>query len=107
MINFIKTYNYQNLIGIPPCFKNPENIDLLFTNSPYSFQSSGVTKTGLSYFHKMTVAVVTVSFHKIKRKYLNYRKYNSFSNERYTEDLVSELSKEKLITNFECLCHYS
>lgn len=82
MMNFIESYNLRNLIRMPSCFKNPENlscIDLLLTNSPYSFQSMHVTETDLSYFHKMTVAVMKVSFHKIKYKYLNYRRYNLLS----------------------------
>ena len=43
------------LLKIGSCFKNPENpscIDLILTNSPYTFQNSCVIETGLTYFHK-------------------------------------------------------
>ena len=80
------------------CFKNVENpscFDLVLTNPPDNFQSTCVVYTGLPDFHKMNEDI----FRKMKPKYLNYRKYKSFSNERSTEDLVSELSKENFNRN--------
>ena len=72
--DFCKSYNLKNLVRVPTCFKNPENlscIDLILTNSAYSFQSSCATETGLSDFHKMTVAVMKESFQK-KNEAKNY-----------------------------------
>ena len=46
-------YGLKNLIKVPNYHKNPPNpscIDLILTNSPLSFQSSGVIETGLSDF---------------------------------------------------------
>ena len=43
----------MSLIKDPTCFKNPRNpscIDLISTNSPYSFQNSCVIETGVSDF---------------------------------------------------------
>ena len=88
MEDFCKSYNLKSLVRVPTCFKNPENpscIDLILTNSPYSFQSSCVIETGLSHFHKITVAVMKVSFQKIKPKIITYRNYKLFSNELYTK----------------------
>ena len=51
MKDFCKSYNLKSLVRVPTCFKDPENpscIDLILTNSPFSFQSSCVIKTGLS-----------------------------------------------------------
>ena len=43
-------------------------IDLILTNNPNpnSSQKAGVTKTDLSYFHKMTVTLMKATFQKLK-----------------------------------------
>ena len=79
------------MVRVPTCFKNPENplcIDLTMVNSPYSFQSSCFIETGVTDFHKMTVAAVKASFQKMKPKIITYRNCKLFSNELYREDLV-------------------
>ena len=86
MKNFCKSCNLKNLIRVLTCLKNPENpscIDLILTSSPYSFQSSCVIGTGLSDFHKMTVAGIKASFQKMKPKIITYRNYKLLSNELY------------------------
>ena len=58
MKTFSESYTLSSLIKEPPCYKNPQNpscIDLILTNSPYSFQNSCVIETGLSDFQMMTV----------------------------------------------------
>ena len=97
-----KSYNLKSLVRVPTCFKNPENpscIDLILTNSPYFFQSSCVIETGLSGFHKMTVAVIKASFQKLKPKIISFRNYKLFSNELYKKDLVFGLSNESFQFN--------
>ena len=82
---FCESYNFKSLIKDPTCFKNPENpscIDLILTNSPYSFQNSCVIETGLSDFHKMTVSVMKTTFQKLKPKIVNYRDYSGFFSEK-------------------------
>ena len=47
---FCEPHRLKSLIKDPACFKNPENpscIDLILTNSPYSFQNSCVIENGL------------------------------------------------------------
>ena len=66
---FCDSYEFKNLIKDGTCYKNPENpscIDVILTNNPNSFQNSGVIKTGLSDFHKMTVTVMKTTFGKLK-----------------------------------------
>ena len=58
MRTFSESYTLSSLIKEPTCYKNPQNtscLDLILTNSPYSFQSSCVIETGLSDFQMMTV----------------------------------------------------
>ena len=76
-------YGLKNLIKVPTCYQNPQNpscIDLILTNSPLSFQSSGVIETGLSDFHKMTVTVIGTNFQKLDPKIIRYRDYRKYCN---------------------------
>ena len=54
MESFCESYRFTSLIEAPTCSRNPENpscIDLVLTNSPYSFQNSSVIDTNLLDFH--------------------------------------------------------
>ena len=53
---FCNLYSLKNLIKKPTCFKYPDNpkvIDLLLTNRPRNFCTSGTLETGISDFHKL------------------------------------------------------
>ena len=81
---FCDSYEFKNLIKDATCYKNPENpscIDLILTNNPNSFQNSGVIKTGLSEFHKMTLTVMKTTLEKLKPNIIYYRDYRKFSND--------------------------
>ena len=99
---FCKNYGLKNLIRQPTRCKTPSNpvcIDLILTNVPRSFQSTCVVETGLSDFHLMTLTVMRKSFKKYQLKIINYRSYKNFSNEKYKETLIDNLSKENVINN--------
>ena len=69
MKTFCESYALYSLIKEPTCYKNPQNpscIDLILTNSPYSFQISSVIETGLSDFHMMAVTVMKTTYEKLK-----------------------------------------
>ena len=70
---FCESYGLKNLIKVPTCYKNPQNpscIDLIVTNSPLSFLSSGVIETGLSGFYKMAVTSMKITFQKLRLNFL-------------------------------------
>ena len=51
MRDFCNTYNLQNIIKEPTCFKsveNPKTIDLILTNRYTSFHTSIAIETGIS-----------------------------------------------------------
>ena len=77
METFCESYGLKNLIKVPTCYKNPQKpscIDLILTNSPLSFQSSGVIETGLSDFHKMTVTrIVQTCFRMVLDEIIYWR----------------------------------
>ena len=103
---FCELYGLKNLIKEPTCFKNPQNpssIDLILTNNPSSFLKSHVIETGLSDFHKMTVAVMKTTFQKLAPKIIHYRDYKNFCNDSFRQVLLSKLSKENINPNSDGL----
>ena len=81
MQSFCELYRFKSLIKDPTCFKNPENpscIDLILTDSPYSFQNSCVIETDPSDFHKMIVSVMKTTFQKLKPRIVQYRDCSNF-----------------------------
>ena len=56
---------------------------LIITTRPKSFQNSVTVETGLSDFHKMTLAVMKVFYNKRKRNIVTYRNYKHFSNKAF------------------------
>ena len=71
MNDFCGSYNLSSLIREAACYKNPENpscIDIFLTNSPNSFQNSGVVETDLSDFHRMIVTAMKTPFRRLRLK---------------------------------------
>ena len=53
------TYYLKSLIKVSTCYKSSDKrtrIDFILTDSPRQFQATLTLETGLSDFHKMTVA---------------------------------------------------
>ena len=106
METFCDNYNLTSLIKQPTCYKNPNNptcIDLILTNTPRSFQTTCVIKTGLSDFYSMKLIVMKKSFGKFHTRLINYWSYKNSSNEAFRECLLRKLSKEVFANNNEGL----
>ena len=96
MENFCETYNLQNLIKDPTCYKNPTNpssIDVMLTNKKLSFQNSMTVETGLSDFHKMTVTVMKRYFKKKDPVTIVYRDLKSFDGLKFRDEIREKLEK--------------
>ena len=94
MMEFSDIYNLKDLVKAPTCFKNynkPSSIDLMLTNRYRSFLKTSVIETGLSDFHKMTVAIMKTTFRKGPPKIITYREFKNFSNELFISELLSIL----------------
>ena len=94
---FLCDYDAKNIVKDKTCFKNIENpscIDLIITNSIYSFQNTKAITTGLSDFHKMVVTVLKTTFQKSKPREIIYRDYSKFNEQTFRENL-----KEPFIEN--------
>ena len=102
MKSFCESYTLSSLIKEPTCYKNPQNpscINLILTNSRYSFQNSFAIETGLSDFHKMTVTVMKTTYEKLKPRITNYRDYKNFCNDTFRQKLLEKLATESIKTN--------
>ena len=92
----------ESLIKVLTCFTNPENsscIDLILTNSTYSFRKFCVLETGLSDFHKMIVSVMKTTFQELKLRIVQNRDCTQFPN----NDFSKKLSLENINTNSNSL----
>ena len=95
MIDFMNTYNLENLIREPTCFKipdNPTSVDLMLTNRPKSFMLSNVIETGLSDFHLMTTIVMRAHYLKLKPKIISYRNFKNYNNNQFREEYLKLMS---------------
>ena len=105
MSEFCETYNLQNLVKDPTCYKNPSKptcIDLILTNFPKSFQHTQTIETGLSDFHKLTLTVLKTHFPRLKPNIVNYRDYKGFVNDYFRSELLQEInSLDSDLTNFK------
>ena len=87
---FNETYNLENLIKEPTCFKNPLNpssIDVMLTNDTNCYQNSVTLETGLSDFHKMTISVLKAVYDKKKPIKISYRCYKHFDENKFHAEL--------------------
>ena len=90
MKDFCETYNLDNLIKEPTCFKNvnnPSSIDVMLTNRKNSFQNSITIETGLSDHHKLTTSILKIFFKKKEPRKINYRSYKNFNESNFRNDL--------------------
>ena len=90
MKDFCETYNLQNLIKNPTCFKsvaNPSCIDVILTNRKLCFENSITLETGLSDWHKMTVTVMKKFYKKLDPIKIQYRDYKNFDGNVFRSDL--------------------
>ena len=85
---------------------------MLLTNKPLSFQTTTVIETGLSDFHKMIVTVMKMHFPKMKHRVIRYRKYKTFNNDAFVNNLQKELTNQKKVLDkkgleaFSEICTY-
>ena len=98
MPDFCKNLDLKGLINVPTCYKNPENpkcIDHILTNRSERFQKTAYTLvTGISDFHKMTIAILKKEFKKLPPKVIKYRCYRNFDEEAY-HNYIKELFRNE------------
>ena len=71
------------------------------------FQRICVIETGLSNFHLMNLTVMRKEYRNFQSKIISYRSYRHFSNKKFRENLLHNLSKVNLVGDvdgFQKLC---
>ena len=84
MNKFLNTDNLTNLIRENTFFKGAGScIDLILTNSKYSFQYSSSIEIGLSDHHQLIFSMIKTELALEEPKRLLYRNFKSFNNEYF------------------------
>ena len=102
MIEFCKVYKLKNLVKGATFYKNPDGpscIDLILTKRPRSFHGYYIFESGLSDFHKMTVAVIKMNFKKQDPRVIHCRDYKRFNTQSFLQDVFGSLHEESINTN--------
>ena len=97
--SFCAIYHLKSLIREPTCYKNPEKptcIDLRLTNSLSQFQATLTLETGLSDFHKVTVATFKLEFPPQKPKMISYQNYKHFDRNSFEKEIKNTLMIQKI-----------
>ena len=100
MDSFCAIYHLKSLIKEPTCYKNPEKptcIDLILTNFPRQFQATLTLQTGLSDFHKMTVAAFKSEFPHQIPKMISYWNYKHFHRNNVEKEIKNTLLLQKIL----------
>jgi hypothetical protein len=84
-------FGFKNLITSPTCYKNPHNhtlVDVLLSNNPRKYCSSGIIQNGLSDVHHFIYGVLSQKQTRHKAKTVVYRSVKSFDPDSYKMDLA-------------------
>ena len=84
------------------CFEDDggSRIDLLITNSKFSFVRTNSLKTGLS-DHHMINAILKTKFEKFEPKKSIYRNFKQYDREQFKLDIRNSMSPMRTHTAFE------
>ena len=99
MDSFCTIDRLKSLIKEPTCYKNYEKttcIDLILTNCPKQFQAALTLETGLSDFHKMTVAIFKSYISHQKPKMIFNRNYKHFHRTNVVKEFKNTLLLQKI-----------
>ena len=79
-------------------------IDLLITNSKFSFIKKNFFKTGLSDHHHMTYTILKTAFEKFEPKKLIYHNFKQFGSDQFKFDICNNLEVTNLNLIFVIVC---
>ena len=82
-------FHLTNIVKSGTCFTKTRTslIDLILTNKPSSFNTTLVTETSLSDYHKMITTFFKLHFLRLRPKVITYRNYKKFHEEKFLNDL--------------------
>ena len=92
MESFCTINNLKYITKEETCYKSPDNpicIDLIMTNCPKNFQELPNLE-----FHKMVLTVFKSKAVNPTPKFVSYRKYKSFDNDKFKLEVLNKLSMQ-------------
>ena len=88
----VNNENIINLVKTNTCFKGKGTcIDLILTNSKYSFKNTSFTDTSLSDHHQLISSKMKAAFEKEQPEVLIYQDYKKFALSNFKSQLLSKL----------------
>ena len=98
MKNFLQEHTFYNIMKQNICFKGDGGscIDLLITNSKFSFMKINSFETGLSHHHHMIYIILKSKFEKFEPKKLIFRSFKQFDSERFKLDICNSMSDVRM-----------
>ena len=96
IMTFLNEHDLINLIKNSTCFKGEGScIDLILINQKFSFKNSTSFEKGLSDHHHLIYSMLKTTFHKEEPKTLIYRDYKTFSQEKFSSELILKLESQE------------
>ena len=103
MLPFMNIENFINLVKGNTFFKGTGScIDLILTNTNYSFKYTSSTEKGLSHHHHLISSMMKITFEKEESKVLVYQDYKNFNFNCFKSELLSKFHHNNVtFTSFE------
>ena len=103
MEGFLQEHTFYNMMKQNTCFKSDGGlcIDLLITNSKFSFMKTNSFETGLSDHHHIIYTILKIKFEKFEPKKLIYRNFKQFNSEQFKLDICNSISAARTHAAFE------
>ena len=94
MKSFLQKHTLYNIMKQNTCFKvdGDSCIDLLITNSKFSFMTANSFETGLSDHHHMIYTILKTKFEKFKPKKSIYRNPKQYDSDQFKLDIFNSMS---------------
>ena len=92
--DFLQDHTFYNMMKQNTCFKGDGGscIDLLITNSKFSFMKANSFETGLSDHHHMIYTILKTKFEKFKPKKSIYCNFKQYDSDQFKLDIFNSMS---------------
>ena len=91
---FFQENTFYNIMKQSTCFKGDGDscIDLLITNSKFSFMTANSFENGLSDHHHLIYTILKTKFEKLKPKKSIYRNFKQYDSDQFKLDIFNSMS---------------
>ena len=103
MKSFLQEHTFYNIMKQNTCFKSDGGscIDLLITNSKFSFMKANSFETGLSDHHHMIYTILKTKFEKFKPKKSIYQNFKRHYSDKFNLNIFNSMSAMRTYAAFK------